>query len=103
MSDDRADGALRLELNTTRALLQANLRQHAEEISTAIPHGPRSQEATQHEELMYRYRVAGTELAPDWREAIDLAMQRTRAENGLSGPGAVQLKPGAGGMNGRCG
>ena len=94
LGDDRAGGTLQLELNASRTLLQANLQQHAEEISTALPRGPKTAEVTQREELMYRYRVAGMELQPEWREAIDLAMQRTRAENGLSGPGSVQLKPG---------
>ena len=98
--NDHAEGTLRLELNTSRALRQANLQQHAEEISTAIPRGPKTAEATQHEELMYRYRVAGTELQPEWREAIDLAMQRTRAEHALSGAGSVQLKPGPDGRIG---
>ncbi|WP_374295979.1 phospholipase effector Tle1 domain-containing protein, partial [Sphingomonas sp.] len=98
--NDHAEGALRLELNASRVLLQANLQRHAEEISTALPHGPKTAEATQHEELMYRYRVAGTELQPEWREAIDLAMQRTRTENALSGPGSVQLKPGPDGRIG---
>ncbi|MCL1524989.1 hypothetical protein, partial [Xanthomonas nasturtii] len=28
------------------------------------------------EETLYRYRITGTELKPEWREAIDLATQR---------------------------
>lgn len=49
----------------------------------------------QREQTLYRYRIFGTELEPDWREAIELASQRTRQQEGLIGDSSVQLQPGA--------
>ncbi|WP_311260662.1 MULTISPECIES: hypothetical protein, partial [unclassified Xanthomonas] len=42
----------------------------------------------------YRYRIVGTELQPQWREAIELATQRTRETEGLTGDSALQLQRG---------
>ncbi|SCB05740.1 unnamed protein product [Xanthomonas translucens pv. translucens DSM 18974] len=99
-----SDGALAagnraLELDTTRALLQPALAEHAQTLA-AIPQSKRSPEQQQREETLYRYRIVGTELNHDWREAIELATQRTREAQGLSGDGALQLQRGPGGVYG---
>ncbi|WP_042815950.1 hypothetical protein, partial [Xanthomonas citri] len=51
----------------------------------------------QGEQTLYRYRIVGTELQPQWREAIELATQRTREAEGLAGDGAMQLQRGPSG------
>jgi hypothetical protein len=94
-----ADGNRALELNTARALLQPALAEHAQAIA-AIPQSPPSSQDLQREQTLYRYRIVGTELKPDWCEAIDLATQRTRESQGLSGDGALQLQRGPGGVFG---
>ncbi|WP_246432103.1 hypothetical protein [Xanthomonas theicola] len=95
----RADGNLALELDTTRALLQPALAEHAQAMA-ALAQAPPTPQDLQREQTLYRYRIVGTELNPDWREAIDLAMQRTRQGQGLTGDGAVQLQRGPGGALG---
>ncbi|WP_409976299.1 hypothetical protein, partial [Xanthomonas graminis] len=94
-----ADGNRALELDTARAMLQPALAEHAQALA-AIRQSPPSPQAVQAEHTLYRYRIAGTELHPDWREAIDLATQRTRESQGLSGDGALQLQRGPGGVFG---
>ncbi|KKY05762.1 hypothetical protein, partial [Xanthomonas phaseoli] len=88
-----------LELETTRALLQPALAEQAQMIA-AIQQAPPSPQDQQREETLYRYRILGTELKPEWREAIELATQRTRAAEGLVGDGAMQLQRGPGGTFG---
>ncbi|MCW0366598.1 hypothetical protein NB699_001581 [Xanthomonas sacchari] len=94
-----ADSNHALELNTARALLQPALVEHAQAIA-ASPQSPPSPQDLQREETLYRYRIVGTELRPEWREAIELATQRTREAQGLSGDGALQLQRGPGGVFG---
>nr|WP_260676268.1 hypothetical protein [Xanthomonas translucens] len=99
-----SDGALAagnraLELDTSRTLLQPALADHAQTLA-AIPQSKLSPEQRQREETLYRYHIVGTELNHDWREAIELATQRTREAQGLSGDGAVQLQRGPGGVYG---
>ncbi|PPU70453.1 hypothetical protein XmelCFBP4644_20230, partial [Xanthomonas melonis] len=71
------DGNRVLELETTRALLQPALAEQAQAIA-AIRETPPSAQDLQREQTQYRYRIIGTELQPQWREAIELATQRTR-------------------------
>ena len=94
-----ADGNRALELDTARAMLQPALAEHAQALA-ALQQSPPSPQALQGEHTLYRYRIVGTELHPDWREAIDLATQRTRESQGLSGDGALQLQRGPGGVFG---
>ena len=100
VSDDHAQGRLRLELNASRLLLQAGAMQHAQSINSIEPRAPRSPESAQRDEMMYRYRIVGTELQPDWQAAILLATQRTREAHGITGPGPTQLKRTANGQVG---
>ncbi|WP_430544184.1 hypothetical protein [Xanthomonas hortorum] len=93
------DGNRVLELETTRAMLQPALAEHAQAIA-AIRQSPPSVQDLQREETQYRYRIVGTELQPQWREAIELATQRTRATEGLTGDSAMQLQRGPGGQFG---
>ncbi|WAT13701.1 hypothetical protein OZ429_10995 [Xanthomonas fragariae] len=94
-----ADGNRALELETMRAMLQPALAAHAETIAT-IQQSPMSPQDLQREQTLYRYRIVGTELQPDWREAIELATQRTRQAHGLSGHGALQVQRGPSGVFG---
>ncbi|MFD1838939.1 AHH domain-containing protein [Paracidovorax cattleyae] len=94
-----ADSNHALELNTARALLQPALVEHAQDIA-ASPQSRPSPQDLQREETLYRYRIVGTELRPEWREAIELATQRTREAQGLSRAGALQLQRGPGGVFG---
>ncbi|MCC4605891.1 hypothetical protein LL971_19025, partial [Xanthomonas campestris pv. parthenii] len=93
------DGNRVLELETTRALLQPALAEQAQAIA-AIQQAPPSPQDRQREQTLYRYRIVGTELQPQWREAIELAIQRTREAEGLAGDGAMQLQRGPGGQYG---
>ncbi|WP_367682976.1 AHH domain-containing protein, partial [Xanthomonas citri] len=90
------DGNRVLELETTRAMLQPALAEQAQAIA-AIRQSPQD---VQGEQTLYRYRIVGTELQPQWREAIELATQRTREAEGLAGDGAMQLQRGPGGTFG---
>ncbi|MGD6634783.1 hypothetical protein VWT83_21670, partial [Xanthomonas citri pv. citri] len=90
------DGNRVLELETTRAMLQPALAEQAQAIA-AIQQSPQD---VQGEQTLYRYRIVGTELQPQWREAIELATQRTREAEGLAGDGAMQLQRGPGGTFG---
>ena len=99
-SDENAQGRLRLELNASRVLLQAGAMQHAQSLNSIEPQALRSPESAQRDEMMYRYRIVGTELQPDWQEAIQLATQRTREAHGITGPGPTQLKRTADGQVG---
>ncbi|KMM74813.1 hypothetical protein ACP93_14630, partial [Xanthomonas sp. NCPPB 1128] len=94
-----ADSNHALELNTARALLQPAMVEHAQAIA-ASPQSPPSPQDLQREETLYRYRIVGTELKPDWREAIELATQRTRESQGLSSGGSLKLQHGPGGAFG---
>ncbi|MEA5124783.1 hypothetical protein VB146_13135 [Xanthomonas floridensis] len=67
---------------------------------SAIRQSPLSAQDLQREETQYRYRIVGTELQPQWREAINLATQSMRDEYGLIGAGSLKLQRGAGGMFG---
>lgn len=91
----RAEGNIALELETTRDMLQASLVEHRQQLASIPGYSARPPEQRQSEELTYRYRVGGTELTPEWQEAINLAMQRTRQAHGLNGPGSVELRPNA--------
>ncbi|PPU70710.1 hypothetical protein XcuCFBP2542_18505 [Xanthomonas cucurbitae] len=94
-----AAGNVALELETTRRLLQPALAEHAQVVA-AIAQSPPSPQDQQREETLYRYRITGTELKPDWQQAIELATQRTRAAHGLTGDGAMKLQRGTGGTFG---
>ncbi|WDM74666.1 DUF2235 domain-containing protein [Xanthomonas cucurbitae] len=94
-----AAGNVALELETTRRLLQPALAEHAQVVA-AIAQSPPSPQDQQREETLYRYRITGTELKPDWRQAIELATQRTRAAHGLTGDGAMKLQRGPAGTFG---
>ncbi|AJY86786.1 A nuclease family of the HNH/ENDO VII superfamily with conserved AHH [Xanthomonas citri subsp. citri UI6] len=88
-----------LELETTRAMLQPALAEQAQAIAT-IQQSPPSPQDVQREQTLYQYRIVGTELQPQWQEAIELATQRTREAEGLAGDGAMQLQRGPGGQYG---
>ncbi|QJD68801.1 hypothetical protein HG421_14570 [Xanthomonas campestris pv. badrii] len=88
-----ATGNVALELDTTRAILQPALAEHAQAVA-AIQQSPPSPQDQQREQTLYRYRIVGTELKPEWREAIDLATTRTRAAHGLTGDGSMKLQRG---------
>ena len=87
-----AAGNRLLELETTRAILHPALLEHRQVLAAIQSPSPADE---QREQTLYRYRIFGTELEPDWREAIELASQRTRQQAGLVGDSSVQLQPGA--------
>ncbi|WP_232372958.1 hypothetical protein [Xanthomonas hydrangeae] len=93
---DPPDGNRLLELETMRAMLQPALAEQTQAIA-AIQQSPQE---LQGEQTLYRYRIVGTELQPQWREAIELATQRTREAEGLAGDGAMQLQRGPSGQFG---
>lgn len=86
-----ATGNAALELEGTRTVLQASLREQAE-VLDAVRSNPPSAQDIAREQMQYGYRMVGSELRPDWQEAITLATERTRSAAGLTG-GATQLQP----------
>ncbi|MCW4455293.1 hypothetical protein OK348_10865 [Flavobacterium sp. MXW15] len=92
--DETAQGNTALELEATRTALQPALARHAEAMA-AMPGRDATDETRQREAVLYQYRLSGTELKPDWQEAVILATQRTRQEHGLAPGGMTQLQPNA--------
>ncbi|QWP77435.1 type II toxin-antitoxin system VapC family toxin [Lysobacter sp. K5869] len=85
---------LALELELTRTAREPSLeRLHARVAELDARPAP-SAEQRQQNELLHQYRITGekTELTPQWQEAIQLAVQRTRDAHGIDGPGALQLQ-----------
>ncbi|BAV95803.1 hypothetical protein [Lysobacter enzymogenes] len=85
---------LALELELTRTAREPSLeRLHARVAELDARPAP-SAEQWQQNELLHQYRITGekTELTPQWQEAIQLAVQRTREAHGIDGPGALQLQ-----------
>ncbi len=97
LDDSRAQGSLRHELDTTSAVLQVGLAQHAQQMAEIPSRDTLSPDVQHREHVTYMYRIAGMDLSAERLDAVTLAMQRTREEFGLTGAGSIQLKPGAGG------
>lgn len=87
-----ARGNLAAELELTWTVRQPILEQHQQRVAQLEALPPLTPEQKQQEQLLHSYRVAGVELKPGEPEAIALATQRTRAEYGLTGSGAMQLQ-----------
>ncbi|NIJ69021.1 XVIPCD domain-containing protein [Xanthomonas sp. 60] len=90
-----ATGNLAVELELTNQMRQPSL-ERAQEKLTVIQSRP-APTAVQLEknEVLHRYRSAGVDLnaQPDNLPAVELATQRTREANGISGSTMQQLKP----------
>lgn len=91
--DRVAQGNLALELELTNAAREPSLRQFDERIAAleARPALTEQQRAQNH--LLHQYRITPEriELTPEWQQAIELAVQRTREQHGITGPGSTQL------------
>lgn len=88
-----AQGNMALELELTRIARQPSLDQFEQRIADLEARPQPTQEQLQQNELLHRYRVAKTELNPEYQQAIEQAVQRTRQENGITGAGSLQLLP----------
>ncbi|PPT72984.1 hypothetical protein XarbCFBP8150_00555 [Xanthomonas arboricola] len=90
-----AAGNLAAELELTNQMRQPSL-ERAQENLAAIQARPAPTPAqTEHNELLHRYRAAGVDLSAQENnlQAVELATQRTKQAEGLTGPTMQQLKP----------
>ncbi|MET4728848.1 hypothetical protein ABIE09_002660 [Lysobacter enzymogenes] len=85
---------LALELELTRTAREPSLERFHARVAELDARPAPSAEQRQQNELLHQYRITGekTELTPQWQEAIQLAVQRTREAHGIDGPGALQLQ-----------
>ncbi|KGU50343.1 hypothetical protein NY99_22035 [Xanthomonas phaseoli pv. phaseoli] len=93
--DGVANGNLAVELELTNQMRQPSL-ERAQETLTAIQSRPAPTPAQmEHNELLHRYRAAGVDLNAQENnlQAVELATQRTKQSEGLTGPTMQQLKP----------
>ncbi|MFA4123223.1 hypothetical protein P2C49_21420, partial [Xanthomonas perforans] len=92
--DGVATGNLAAELELTNQVRQPSLERAQEALAAiqALPAPTASQ--MEHNELLHRYRAAGVDLNvnPDTQQAVELAAQRTRDANGITGPTMQQLQ-----------
>ncbi|OOX17001.1 hypothetical protein Xazr_12805, partial [Xanthomonas campestris pv. azadirachtae] len=87
-------GNLAVELELTDQLRQPSI-ERSQEALAAIQALPAPMVAQmEHNELLHRYRAAGVDLNvnPDTQQAVELAAQRTRDANGITGPTMQQLQ-----------
>ncbi|WP_276595125.1 AHH domain-containing protein, partial [Xanthomonas hortorum] len=92
--DGVASGNLAAELELTNQMRQSSL-ERAQETLAAIEARPAPTAAEmEHNELLHRYRAAGVDLNvnPQTQQAVELAAQRTRDANGITGPTMQQLQ-----------
>ncbi|XQA60699.1 XVIPCD domain-containing protein [Xanthomonas sacchari] len=93
--DGVATGNLAAELELTNQMRQPSL-ERAQETLAAIEARPAPTPAQmEHNELLHRYRAAGVDLNAQEHnlQAVELATQRTKEAEGLSGATMQQLKP----------
>lgn len=93
--DGVATGNLAVELELTNQMRQPSL-ERAQETVAAIEARPAPTPAQmEHNELLHRYRAAGVDLNAQENnlQAVELATQRTKQAEGLTGPTMQQLKP----------
>ncbi|WDJ96509.1 hypothetical protein JH262_12615 [Xanthomonas campestris pv. incanae] len=100
--DGAATGNLAIELELTNQVRQPSLERSQETLAAiqALPAPTAAQ--IDHNELLHRYRAAGVDLNvnPDTQQAVELAAQRTRDANGITGPTMQQLQPNESGQYG---
>ncbi|MCC8494001.1 hypothetical protein LN451_08710 [Xanthomonas hortorum pv. gardneri] len=100
--DGVANGNLAVELELTNQMRQPSL-ERAQETLAAIQSRPAPTPAQmEHNELLHRYRAAGVDLNAQENnlQAVELATQRTKQAEGLTGPTMQQLKPNEQGLYG---
>ena len=93
--DGVATGNLAVELELTNQMRQPSL-ERAQETLAAIEARPApTASQMEHNELLHRYRAAGIDLNAQENnlQAVELATQRTKEAEGLTGPTMQQLKP----------
>ncbi|WOS39138.1 XVIPCD domain-containing protein [Xanthomonas rydalmerensis] len=93
--DGAAAGNLAAELELTNQMRQPSL-ERAQETLAAIEARPAPTAAQmEHNELLHRYRAAGVDLNAQEHnlQAVELATQRTKEAEGLTGPTIQKLKP----------
>ena len=92
--DGVASGNLAMELELTDRLRQPSIERSQETLAAiqALPAPTAAQ--MEHNELLHRYRAASIYLNvnPQTQQAVELAAQRTRDANGITGPTMQQLQ-----------
>ncbi|MEA9559111.1 XVIPCD domain-containing protein [Xanthomonas campestris] len=93
--DGVASGNLAVELELTNQMRQPSLERAQEALSAIEARPAPTPVKMEHNELLHRYRAAGVDLNAQENnlQAVELATQRTKQAEGLTGPTMQQLKP----------
>ncbi|WP_294994806.1 XVIPCD domain-containing protein [uncultured Stenotrophomonas sp.] len=95
-----ASGNLALELELTQQIRQPSLQRSAQALAEIEARPAPTQSQAERNELLHRYQTVGTQLNPEWQQAIVLATARTREAHGITGATLQELRPGATGTLG---
>lgn len=97
-----ADGNLIVELELTNQMRQPSLERSQQDLAAIQALAAPTAAQAEKNELLHRYRSAGVDLNvnPDTQQAIQLAVRRTLASNGIAGPTMQQLQRGESGQYG---
>lgn len=87
-----AQGNLALELNLTRQIRQPSLEQFNARLAETSARPAPSNAEVDRSELLHRYQNYNVRVPEEWVPAIELATQRTREANGLTGRTLQELQ-----------
>ncbi|WP_080580641.1 hypothetical protein, partial [Xanthomonas phaseoli] len=92
--DGVASGNLAMELELTDRLRQPSIERSQEALAATQALSAPTAAQMERNELLHRYRASGVDLNvnPQTQHAVELAAQRTRDANGITGPTMQQLQ-----------
>lgn len=93
-----AQGNLALELELTRQLRQPWLERSDAALAELQASPAPTPAQVERNELLHRYQTYNVRVPDDWLPAIELASQRTRESNGITGHTLQELQPDAMGL-----
>ncbi|WP_159093931.1 XVIPCD domain-containing protein [Stenotrophomonas sp. ZAC14D2_NAIMI4_6] len=95
-----AQGNMALELELTRTIQQPSLDALERSLAELEARPAPTNAEMNRNEVRHRYASAGITPSPQWMDAIELAMERTRSQHGINGPTLQQLAPPVDGVAG---
>ncbi|WP_159094487.1 XVIPCD domain-containing protein [Stenotrophomonas sp. YAU14D1_LEIMI4_1] len=95
-----AQGNMALELELTRTIQQPSLDALERNLAELEARPAPTNAEMNRNEVRHRYASAGITPSPQWMDAIELAMERTRSQHGINGPTLQQLAPPVDGVAG---
>lgn len=90
-ADQVANVNLALELELTRQIRQPSLERSEQALAEIQARPAPTQAQVEQNELLHRYQTVGTQLNPEWQQAIELATSRTREAHGITGATLQEL------------